>query len=310
MKFVVVGSGGVGGFFGGKLAQHGEEVWFLARGRHLAAMQREGLRVAAADGAFTIPPGRMADTLSAAGPADVILFCVKTYDTESAAALLAPVLTDQSVVLCLQNGINNEEKIERLIPRGTAYGGAAYVYATVTEPGVVTQPGGPTRIVFGPRDPRDTRASVIRRVLADTGIRADVADDLPAALWTKFIFITAVGGITAMTRLTLGDLLGTTESRLLLEKAMREAESIARALKIRVPDGIVPRMFENLKSMATDTYSSMYHDLVNHRPLELDAFSGTLLRYGKDLGVPTPTHEVIYASLLPHHLKHLDARGH
>ncbi len=309
MKFLVVGSGGVGGFFGGKLALGGEDVWFIARGKHLAAMQHHGLQIQASDGSFTIPSGKMTDNVREAGAADVVLFCVKSYDTESACATLSPVLTDDTIVLSLQNGVDNEEKIHNLIPRAAVYGGAAYIYATVTEPGVINQPGGPTRIVFGPMDPKDSRGKSIRDVMTRVGIRADLAQDIPAALWTKFIFIAAVGGLTAMTRLTLGDLLAVPASRLLLEKAMREAESVARALQIHVPDNIVDRMFENLKSMATNTYSSMYHDLINGRPLEIEAFSGALIRYGQRLGVSVPTHTTIYAALLPHHLTNLKKRA-
>lgn len=309
MKFIVVGSGGVGGYFGGKLAQSGQDVWFIARGKHLAAMQEHGLRVAASDGLFVIPPGKMTDSIEAAGQADVILFCVKSYDTESAAAMLTPALTDHSVVLSLQNGVDNEEKIRKLIPRGTVYGGAAYIYATVTAPGVVTQPGGPTRIVFGPMNPADGRAQHLHDVMTRAGIRADLAEDIHAALWMKFIFIVAVGGITAMTRLTLGELLAVPESYGMLGDAMREAEAIARSLKAGVPGNIIDRMFQNLRSMATDTYSSMYHDLINARPLEIEAFSGTLIRYGRQLGIPTPTHNVIYAALLPHHLRNLKNRA-
>ena len=303
-----MGSGGVGGYFGGKLSQSGQDVWFIARGKHLAAMQNHGLTVAAKDGTFVVPPGKMTADPGSVGTTDVILFCVKSYDTESAAAMLAPVLADHSVVLCLQNGIDNEERIRRVIPRGTVFSGAAYIYATVTEPGVITQPGGPTRIVFGPEKPGDPRGEQIRVIMSHAGVRADLADDIHAALWTKFIFISAVGGITAMTRLTLGELLAVPQSRQLLEDAMRETEAVARALAIPVPDNLIDRMFENLRSMATDTYSSMYHDLINGRPLEIEAFSGTLIRHARQLGISTPVHNVIYAALLPHHLKHLKNR--
>ena len=308
MKFVIVGAGGVGGYFGGKLAQGGEDVWFVARGAHLAAMQQRGLTVNASDEKFNVPPGKMTDDFNPIGEADVVLFCVKSYDTESTAAMLAPVLTNDSIVISLQNGVDNEETIRRLIPRGTVYGGAAYIYATITAPGVITQPGGPRKIVFGPMHPDNERGKPILDVMVKAGIRTELTSDIQAALWTKFIFISAVGGITAMTRLTLGDILAVDETRQMLKDAMRETESVARALKMNVSDNIIDRMFENLKSMDTNTYSSMYYDLVNEKPLEIEAFAGTLSRYGQRLGVPTPTHRTIYATLLPYHLKHLSKR--
>jgi 2-dehydropantoate 2-reductase len=309
MRFLVVGTGGVGGYFGGKLARHGEDVWFIARGKHLAAMQQNGLRIIAPEETFVIPPGRMTDDVRSAGKADVILFCVKSYDTEAAARTLAPALTDDSIIVCLQNGVDNEEKIQAVIPHGKVYGGAAYIYATITSPGVVTRPGGPQRIVFGSLKPDDSGSARIREGMTGAGIRADLATDIHAALWTKFIFIAAVGGMTTATRLTLAEILSIPASRAMLEDAMRETESITRAQKINVPNGIVEKMFENLKSMDNNTYSSMYHDLVNGNPLEIEAFSGTVIRYGQQLGIPTPTHRSIYAVLLPHHLKNLKSRS-
>jgi 2-dehydropantoate 2-reductase len=308
MKFVIVGTGGVGGYFGGRLARSGEDVWFVARGSHLSAMRNCGLTVQASDETFLVPPGRMTDDLNIVETADVILFCVKSYDTESVAGMLAPVLSGKSIIISLQNGIDNGEKIRRHIPRGTVYEGAAYIYATITAPGVVTRLGEHKRIVFGPVHPKDDRGGSILAVMHNAGIRADLTSDIQAALWTKFIFISAVGGITAMTRLTLGEILAVTETRQMLEDAMKETEAIARALNVNVPDNIIDRMFENVKSMATNTYSSMYHDLVNAKPLEVEAFAGTLTRYGQRLGVPTPTHKTIYAALLPYHLKHLSKR--
>lgn len=309
MRFLVVGTGGVGGYFGGKLAQHGEDVWFIAHGRHLEAMRQNGLKIIAPDETFVIPTGKMTDDIRSVGKADVVLFCVKSYDTETAARSLSPTLTDDSIIICLQNGVDNEEKIQGEIPRGMVYGGAAYIYATITSPGVVTRPGGPQRIIFGPLQPNDSRGERIREVMTGAGIQADLATDIHAALWTKFIFIAAVGGMTAVTRLTLAEILAIPASRAMLEDAMRETESIARVLKINVPNGIVDKMFENLKSMDNNLYSSMYHDLLNGNPLEIETFSGTVTRYSQQLGIPTPAHKAIYAALLPHHLKNLKNRS-
>ena len=308
MTFVVVGAGGVGGYFGAKLAQKGEEVWFLARGPHLAAMQRNGLTINAIDETIVIPPGRMVATPDEVGKPDVILFCVKSYDTENAASSFTRIATKDSIIVCLQNGVDNEEKIHRLLPQTTIYGGAAYIYATITAPGVISRPGGPKRIVFGPMNGEDHRGNELRDIMITAGIDARLTNDVNAALWTKFIFISAVGGITAMTRLTLGEILAVPETRTLLEDTMKETEAIARGLHINIQENIVEKMFETLKSMETNTYSSMYHDLVNRKPLEIDAFSGVVLRYGKELGIPTPIHRTVYATLLPFHLKHLHNR--
>jgi 2-dehydropantoate 2-reductase len=304
MRFVVVGTGGVGGYFGGKLATSGADVWFIARGEHLAAMQRKGLTVHSDDGTFLIPPGKMTDDPQTVGPADVILFCVKSYDTESSARALTPMLTKDSVVICLQNGVDNEEKIQRCIPTGTVFGGVAYIYSTLTEPGIITQAGRLKRIVFGPMQAGDPRGKPILDGFLGAGINAELTDDIHTALWTKFIFISAVGGVTALTRLTLGEILASEPKRTMLAQAMQETEAVAKALRANIPPGIIDKMFETLRTMNNNTYSSMYHDLVNGKPLEIEAFSGTILRHAQALGIPTPTHQAIYSGLLPHHLKH------
>ncbi|MBM2840647.1 MAG: 2-dehydropantoate 2-reductase [Bacteroidetes bacterium] len=308
MKFVVVGTGGVGGYFGGKLATSGPDVWFIARGEHLAAMRRNGLTINSDDGTFQIPPGKMTDDPRSVGPAEVILFCVKSYDTEAAARTLAPMLTKDSVIISLQNGVDNEERIQRAIPTGTVYGGATYIYSTLTEPGVINQTGRLKKIVFGPMQAGDGRGKPILDTLVAAGINAELTDDIQSALWTKFIFIAAVGGVTALTRHTLGEILATESERTMLEQAMRETEAVAKALQVNIPPGIINKMFETLRAMNNDTYSSMYHDLVNGKPLEIEAFSGTVIRHGEALGIPTPTHRAIYTGLMPFHLKHSQNR--
>jgi 2-dehydropantoate 2-reductase len=308
MKFAVIGAGGVGGYFGGKLAKAGEEVWFLARGAHLEAMHTHGLAVNTTDGDFVVPPGRMTDDYASVGPVDVVLLCVKSYDTETAAAALTPLLSDRTVIISLQNGVDNEGKIQQIVPRGTVYGGAAYIYATITAPGIVTEPGGPRRIVFGPLRGDPARALEIQQVMMAAGIRAEVPIDLMAALWVKFIFISAAGGMTALTRLTLGDILAVPATRAMFGDAMRETEAVGRALRVTIPSGIVDRVFDSLTQLSTATYSSMYHDLVNGKPLEIETFSGYLVRQGEQLGIPTPVHKAIYAALLPHHVMHSRAR--
>jgi 2-dehydropantoate 2-reductase len=271
-------------------------------------MQQKGLTIDDSDGAFVIPPGRMVATPDEVGKADVILFCVKSYDTETAASSLSEIVTSKSIVVCLQNGVDNEEKIQKILPKAVIFGGAAYIYATITAPGIITRPGGPKRIVFGPMDSEDRGGSAIRDTMLNAGVDVRLTNNVKAALWTKFIFISAVGGITAMTRLTLGEILSVPETRDLLRGAMKETETIARALRVNVQENIIEKMFETLRTMEINTYSSMYHDLVNEKPLEVEAFSGTLVRYGQQLGIPTPIHRTVYAALLPYHLKNLHKR--
>jgi 2-dehydropantoate 2-reductase len=304
MKFVVVGTGGVGGYFGGLLASAGVETWFLARGAHLAAMRASGLRIHAADRELTIPPGRMTDDPRDAGHADVVLFCVKGYDTEAAAATTTPLLTGDTVVINLQNGVEKEERLARLLPCGTVYGGVAFIYATVTAPGVITASPGVRRLIFGPLESNATessRAAAVLNTMTAAGVPAVLSPEIRVEIWKKFVFISAVGGLTALTRLTIGELLAASETRALLEDAMRETAAVARSRGIRLPADTVDGFLSRLSSMTQSTRSSLHYDLVHNKPLEIEELSGTVVRLGLAAGIPTPVHRFIHAALLPHH---------
>jgi len=308
MKFVVMGSGGVGGFFGGKLARGGQEVWFVARGEHLKAMQAAGLRIESSEGNYTIPPGRITGRTEDAGPADVILICVKSYDTESATRQLIPIVKHDTIVISLQNGVDNEEKMKKILPTGIVYGGVALIYATITTPGVVTETGGPKKLTFGPLSHPagmdDERGKTVLNSMIGAGINAEYTLDIHSALWKKFIFITAVAGLTTITRLTLGEILSVSETRRLLVDAMREVELIAKAKGARIEPGFMDMIFQTLRNFENNTHSSLYYDLMHQKPMEIEALSGIVVRYGAELDIPTPINKTIYAALLPYHLKH------
>ena len=312
MKFAIVGAGGVGGFFGGKLAARGQDVWFVARGKHLAAMRANGLCVNSSEGQFTIPPGKMTDNPAEIGPVDVALFCVKSYDADSTAEQLAPILTERTIVISLQNGVDNEERIRKIITEGIVYGGTAYIYSTITAPGVITETGGPKKIVFGPMPgARDGTCETAKRtldILIEAGIKAELTDDISSALWSKFILITSVGGLTALTRLTVGEILAADETRALLTDAMREVEAIAKAKGMNIEAGYVDRLIRTLRRFGGSNRSSLYYDLINEKPMEIEALSGAVVKYGQALGIPTPVHKTIYGALLPYHLRHLGTK--
>lgn len=306
MRFLVFGTGGVGGYFGGKLAKFGEEVWFLARGKHLNAMKKNGLAVQASDGSFMVKPGRMTDSPAKVPAPDVVFMCVKAYDTESAARQLAPLLPPSSLIISLQNGVENEEVVKRCIPHATVYGGVAYIFSNITAPGRVTEWGGPRKIVFGPmRGKPSATARKVEAVLKAAGIDATLTEQMVIELWKKFIFIAAGGGFNTLTRLALADVMAVDESREVFYLAMKEAEVVARAKGIALPRGFVEQQFEILKNRATTARTSMYYDLVQQKPMEVEELVGAIVRYGREAGVPTPINQTIYASLLPHHLLHV-----
>jgi 2-dehydropantoate 2-reductase len=306
MRFAVVGTGGVGGYFGAMLASSGEDVMFTARGSHLEAMKRDGLHVITPSGALRVPPGRCVGTPAEIGPVDTVFFCVKSYDTERAAAALPPLLKSSTVVISLQNGVDNEEKLVRALPESTVFGGVAYIYSTITRPGEITTAAGPAKIVFGPLKgapaTQGSQAEEIRAKCAMAGITAEVSCDIESALWKKFIFITGAGGITALTRLTLGEILAVDASRELLTDAMRETEGVARALGVHIEEGYLAGVFETLARYDNATRSSLYNDLVHGKPLEIEALAGTVIRRASALGIATPVNRAVYAALLPYHL--------
>lgn len=310
VKFLIHGTGGVGGFFGAKLFQAGEDVWFVARGKHLEVSRANGLHVFSTQGPMAIPGNRITGTVADVGPVDVVLFCVKSYDTEDAAEQLQPIITGDTVIISLQNGIDNEEKIRALLPHATVYGGAAYLSARITAPGEITETGGAQRIIFGPMDGHVTdRAKEIFAVFQKAGIKTELKTDMVAELWRKFIFITSFGAITAVSRLSNGEILAVPQTTNLVFDAMKEVEAVARVKGVAVEPLDRAKVIAGLKRFDPNTRSSMYFDLINEKPMEVEALNGTVVRLGEALGVPTPIHRTIYAVLLPYHFKHLRNRS-
>jgi 2-dehydropantoate 2-reductase len=305
-----MGTGGIGGFFGAKLAAVGNDVRFVARGTHFETMKRAGLIVKTTAGSFTIPPEKITGDPDSVGHADVVLFCVKTYDNERAARQIVPIVTNESMVLSLQNGVDNADAIRQHVARGLVYGGAAYISSRVTSPGEITETGGFQRVVFGPADgPVAPLAVKIHEDFLRSGVKCDLLPDVRKELWKKYIFIASMGALTALSRLTHGEILSNPRMLSVTFDAMREIQSIAWKLGVGVEPIEESKVIEGLKRFDKDTRSSMYFDLVSGKPLEIEALNGTVVRHGEQLGVPTPIHRVIYASLLPHHLKHMEQHG-
>ena len=310
MKILVLGSGGVGGFFGALLARAGELVWFVARGTHLAAMKKFGLRIRSTAGEWTLPAGTMTDDPTEAGTADLVLVCVKTYDTEQAVKRVIPTLASHSVILTLQNGIDNGDALRRIITAGQVCEGAAYVSARITAPGEITESGGFYRIVYGCTDKSvGKETATIATMFARAGIKTDLRQDIQNELWRKLAFITSMGSITALTRLNHGELLASPETMEIVFAAMKETEAVAAAKGISFEPLVPEKVLEGLARFDSGTRSSMYFDLINRKPLEIEALNGTIVRLGKELNVPTPIHQTIYASLLAHHRLHLSLRS-
>lgn len=304
MRFLVLGAGGVGAFIGAKLHQEGEEVWFIGRGDHFRMMKQQGLRVISGGEDIAVDPRTIADNPATAGPVDVILFCVKTYDTDRAASLLGPALAEHTAILTFQNGVESADIIARSTPRAAILPGVAYVSSRIVEPGVVQETGGVHRLFFGSGNEAMTgRGKEIEEVFRRAHLNAAFITDIQRELWKKLIFITSMGTFTAVSRLSYGEILSVDVSRQIVFEAMREAERVAVAEGVAVEPFVESEMLAALRRFDPGTYSSMYHDLINSKPLEVEALNGAILRYAKKHRVPAPLHTVFYGALLPHHLR-------
>lgn len=295
-----MGSGGVGGYFGAKLARAGEDVAFVARGAHLEAIRAHGLTIkSTTDGDFVVQSHATGDPASA-GITDLVLFCVKSYDTEAAAEAIRPVVGPETAVLSLQNGVDNEEKIGRIVGPGHVLGGVAYVFATIESPGTIVHSLG-GRIVFGELDGADTlRARRILEAFQRAGIRAERSPRIERVLWEKYLFITAQAGMTALTRCPVGLIRSMPETRRMYRLLLEELAAVAKAAGIDLPPQTVDDVLATADKLAPSVTSSLHHDLIHGRSLELEALQGHAVRLGEQLGVPTPTLFSVYAALRPH----------
>jgi len=297
MKILVMGSGGLGGYFGGLLARAGHEVGFVARGEHLQVLRERGLRVQSFHGDFEIPV-RAAESPSDLAPADLVLFTVKTYDTESAARQLAGAVASDGAVMSLQNGLGHAEAIDGVLGPGAAIPAAAHIESAIGEPGLIVQSSPRRRITFGEADGRRSeRAARILEALQSAEIEAILSADIQRVLWEKFLFITAMAGLTSVTRRTLGEILGFGPTRALFHEALAEGAALARAAGVDVPVSIVEDIEGTAETMAPAMRSSMQKDLERGRKMEVEALNGMLVRLGRQHAVPTPVNDAIYAVL-------------
>ena len=295
----MVGAGGVGGYFGGRLAAAGHEVAMVARGPHLAALQANGLRVRSVKGDFEVPVAA-SDDPAAFGPSDVVLFCVKAYDTEAAAGRLAPVLGPDTAVVSLQNGVDNEDQLAAVVGADHVVGGAAFIFSTIAEPRVVAHTGGPARIVFGERDNRRSdRVESLHAACLGAGIDADVARDINTVLWTKFAFICAAAGMTSSVRLPLGDIRESPAAWAMFRDIVAEVVALAGLEGVELGDGVVDQQVGFAAGLPADSYSSLHHDLTSGRRMELDALHGSVVRRADRVGLPVPACRAVLAVLEP-----------
>lgn len=298
MKIAVFGAGGVGGYFGGRLAAAGVEVGMIARGAHLAAIRGQGLAIKSPLGDAVLHPKASEDPADI-GPSDVVLFCVKLYDVESAAARLGPLLKPDTAVISLQNGVDAEDRLAKIIGPAHVAGGVAQISATIDAPGVIRHHARFARFVFAERDGR--MSARLERLLAAckaaTGMVADIVPDIDKAVWEKFIMLASIAAVNGVTRLPLGKIVGDPDMSALLLGAMLEIEAVARARGVKVADDAARAAFKTAQAMPADMKASLLFDLEKGNRIEIEGLSGAVARLGEAAGVPTPIHRTVYAAL-------------
>lgn len=291
MRILVMGSGGVGGYFGGRLAQAGCEVSFVARGAQLAALREQGLKLRSPLGDLHLPQVRCFEDPAEAGLQDLVLFCTKLWDTESAARQIRPVLADDCVVVSLQNGIVKDDILRELLGTRHVAGGVCYIAAHIAEPGVIEHGGTMARLVFGEHDGHASeRLSLLAEACTKAGIVHEHTPRIGLALWEKFVMLASMSAATTLARLPIGPIRDHPRARTFLHDLMDEAVQVARAEGVALPPEYAESRLAFADGLPPTMTSSMHHDLERGSRLELPWLSGDVVARGRRLGVPTPCH--------------------
>jgi 2-dehydropantoate 2-reductase len=299
MKVAIVGAGGVGGLIGSLLARAGSEVALVARGEHLRAIRDRGLRVETPKGSFEVKV-EASDDPSKLGPAAAVLVAVKTWQLREVAPALAPLLGPGAVAVPLLNGIDASDVLVEALGKERVCGGLCHVFAWIAGPGMVKTAGGAPRVTVGELDGGGRgRLEELSAALRSAGVDSAVVGDVRAALWEKLLFVGPLGAVGAAARSPAGVLRSTAETRALLEKAMREIETVARARGVSVSGSAVAAALARVDSLPPDATTSLHRDLVAGRPSELDDLVGAVVRAAAQTRTPAPAHEFLWATLLP-----------
>ena len=295
MKIAMMGSGGVGGFFGGRLAKAGYDVSFIARGAHLAAMREHGLAIEnEAQGDIHVPEVHVTDDPRSLGPVDIVILSVKLWDTEAAAKSILPIVGPNTGVLSLQNGVIKDEILRRVLPESTVMGGVGYVATHISRPGVIHQVGTMQRIIVGEYDGHASeRAKFLHEALVKSGVSAELSGDVRRAIWEKYVFLVGLSATTASMRSTIGPIRSNPQTRAFLLALMREVVAVGRAHGVALPEDYAEARLEFADGLPADMTSSMAHDLEGGNPLEVNWLSGGVVKLGKEKGIPTPANGAV-----------------
>jgi 2-dehydropantoate 2-reductase len=289
-----MGSGGVGGYFGARLVQGGADVHFIARGTHLAAMRESGLMIEGGPQPVRLPNVNVTDDPKTIGPVDIVMFCVKLWDTESAAKQMLPILQPTTSVISFQNGVQKDDMLRPIVGDKALLGGVAYVGTSISRPGVIAQTGSVERLVFGEYDGRhSTRVEAFYGACKRGGINAEISDDVRRSIWEKYVSLAAMSGATTSIRQTIGPIRSNPLTRQFLLDLAREVVAVGRAHGVALPEDYAERRMAFVDAWPPEMTTSMHHDLQHGKPLELRWLSGGVVDLGAAVGVPTPMNRAV-----------------
>ena len=294
MRIAIMGSGGVGGYFGARLVQGGADVHFIARGSHLAAMRERGLAIEGGPQPIHLPKVNVTDEPETIGPVDMVMFCVKLWDTETAARQMLPLLQPTTGVISFQNGVQKDDMLRPIVGDEALVGGVAYVGTSIGRPGVIAQTGSVERLVFGEYDgSRSTRVEAFYEACRRGGINAEISDDIRRSIWEKYVSLVAMSGATTAMRQTIGPIRSHPLTRQFLLDLAREVVAVGRAYGVALPEDYAEQRMGFFDAWPPEMTTSMHHDLQHGRPLELPWLSGGVVDLGAAVGVPTPMNRAV-----------------
>jgi 2-dehydropantoate 2-reductase len=301
MRIAVMGAGGVGGYFGARLAQAGHDVAFVARGRQLEALRAHGLRVQSPLGDMHLPKVEVTDDPAELREADLVLFGVKLWDTQAAAELLKPMLGERTAVVSFQNGVVKDDILRQALGTEHIIGGVGYIATTIAEPGLIRHSGTLQKLVFGEYDGTTSpRVQAFRDACVESGIDVEISDRIEQTIWEKFVFLVGLSGTTSAARSTIGPIRGHPRSRAFLREVMDEVVQVARAQGVSLPADYADDRLAFTDQVPADMTSSMHHDLERGNRLEVAWLSGDVVERGAALGVATPCNRAIFDILSVH----------
>jgi 2-dehydropantoate 2-reductase len=300
-RIAVMGSGGVGGYYGGRLAAAGEDVTFIARGAHLEAMRRHGLRIVSPLGDAHIDPVKASDDPAGIGPVDIVMFCVKLYDVETAAERCRPLIGPDTAVISFLNGIDSEDRMRPILGEGHVVAGVAHIPANIAEPGVIQHNGKFAALQFGEMDGSTSpRLSAFLDACKGAGIQASLVDDIQAAVWAKFTMLASFAAVACLARQPAAVIKADADITALFRGAVDEIVALAKAKGVNLPADQAEKTMQAFAGFPDGMKPSMLFDLENGRRIELEGLSGAVVRLGQQLGIDTPVHRVAYGALKPY----------